>query len=205
VPDRAAKSLGHEETFSKDLYDPDELQRRAARMCEAVATLLLGAESAGRTVTVKVRFADFSLVTRSHTVAVGLNAAPAIQAVAASLLGSVDPSPGVRLLGISVTGLQADDLARQLTFDLTGGGAGHQGDVGTGGAMAAEPAGASEAGARAAHLQEQWSDVATALSGIRDRFGAGAVGPAALVGEDGLEIPRRGAAQWGPAAEPGEP
>jgi hypothetical protein len=71
--------------------------------------------------------------------------------------------------------------------------------------MAAEPAGASEAGARAAHLQEQWSDVATALSGIRDRFGAGAVGPAALVGEDGLEIPRRGAAQWGPAAEPGEP
>ena len=62
-----AKSIGHEETFSQDLVDPLELERHALRMAESVATMLRGEGSSCRTVTVKVKFRDFSMQTRSHT------------------------------------------------------------------------------------------------------------------------------------------
>ena len=69
TPDRPAKSIGHEETFSQDLVDPRELERHVLRMAESVATMLRGSSSAARTVTVKVKFRDLSLQTRSHTLA----------------------------------------------------------------------------------------------------------------------------------------
>jgi DNA polymerase-4 len=65
TPDRPAKSIGHEETFSQDLVDPTELERHVLRMAESVATMLRGSSSAARTVTVKVKFKDLSLQTRS--------------------------------------------------------------------------------------------------------------------------------------------
>ena len=67
TPNRPAKSLGHEETFSEDLVDPAALERHVLRMAESVATMLRGSSTAARTVTVKVKFRDLSLQTRSHT------------------------------------------------------------------------------------------------------------------------------------------
>ena len=67
-PNRPNKSIGHEETFSQDLVDPHELERHVLRMAESVATMLRAAsDSAARTITVKVKFKDLSLQTRSHT------------------------------------------------------------------------------------------------------------------------------------------
>src|SRR5205823_7217022 len=66
-PDRATKSIGHEETYARDNYEPEILRREAVRMSEAVATRLRDLSLAGRTVTVKVRFADFQTITRSRT------------------------------------------------------------------------------------------------------------------------------------------
>ena len=48
-----------------------------------------------------------------------------------------------------------------------------------------------------------WDAAGAALSEVRRRFGESAVGPAALLGEDGLHLKRQGDTQWGPAA-PGE-
>ncbi|TMK89245.1 MAG: DNA polymerase IV [Actinobacteria bacterium] len=115
-PDRAAKSIGHEETYAHDRYEPDVLRREAVRMGEAVAARLRELGQAGRTVTVKVRFADFQTITRSRTVAEPVDTGPAVAAVACELLDQVDPTPGVRLLGVSASNL-APKEARQLSLD----------------------------------------------------------------------------------------
>jgi DNA polymerase-4 len=178
VPDRPAKSIGHEETFARDIDDPDDVRHRAGVMAEVVATQLRAHELTGRTVSVKVRFGDFTLVTRSHTVARPIDTAPALQAVCNALLESLDVTPGIRLLGVSVSGLAEAGGSEQLAFDLD----------------------ASEGlGDRASRLQTQWQGVTTALDEIRERFGAASVGSAAAVGPDGLEVRERRRAAWGPA------
>jgi len=115
-PDRAAKSIGHEETYAHDRYEPDVLRREAVRMGESVAARLRELGQAGRTVTVKVRFADFQTITRSRTVAEPVDTGPAVAAVACELLDQIDPTPGVRLLGVSASNL-APKEARQLSLD----------------------------------------------------------------------------------------
>ncbi len=103
-PNRPNKSIGHEETFSEDLIDPHELERHVLRMAESVATMLRGAASSARTITVKIKFKDLSLVSRSHTMERPIATGGAIGQVAAALLSSVDPGEGIRLLGVSASG-----------------------------------------------------------------------------------------------------
>jgi DNA polymerase IV len=116
VPEQAPKSIGHEETFTHDHHDHGTLGRELVRMADAVAGRLRRHGLVGRTVTVKVRFGDFRTITRSATAAVALDEGPAIARSARALLEAVDPTPGVRLLGVSVSGLVAGG-ARQLTLD----------------------------------------------------------------------------------------
>jgi DNA polymerase-4 len=116
VPDSKAKSIGHEETFAKDHHTHGTLDRELLRLADAVATRLRKAGVTGRTVQVKVRFHDFQTITRAETVPEGLDESGALLKVGRRLLAGVDPSPGVRLLGISVSQL-AEGAARQLTFE----------------------------------------------------------------------------------------
>jgi DNA polymerase IV len=176
-PNRPSKSIGHEETFSEDLVDPQELERHVLRMAESVATMLRAASSAARTITVKVKFKDLSLQSRSHTLERPVATGGAIGQVAAALLSGVAPGEGIRLLGVSASGL-APGGVDQLAFDL-GDGLG--------------------ADNRSATAREQsWTDVTVAVDAIRDRFGKSAVGTASMVGEDGMEVPARRDAPWGP-------
>jgi len=115
-PDRAAKSIGHEETYAHDHYEPEVLRREAVRMAESVAARLRELGQACRRVTVKVRFADFQTITRSRTVPEPVDTGVALAAVACELLDLVDPSPGVRLLGVSASNL-APRHAQQLSLD----------------------------------------------------------------------------------------
>jgi len=219
VPDRAAKSLGHEETFRHDIYDLAELQRRAGPMAEAVAGHLRSNCLTARTVTVKVRFGDFSLITRSHSLTMALDTAPALHAVCTALLDAVDVTAGVRLLGVSVSGLQSSGAAQQLSFDLSNGdpastaatGSPDRGAaphsvptavaVGSGGADSASGT-ASQGASRATRLQAQWQEVTAALDDIRERFGSDAVGLAASIGAEGVHPAGRGRDYWGPSDEP---
>ncbi len=177
TPSRPSKSIGHEETFSQDITDGAVLERHVLRMAESVATMLRGAGSAARTVTVKVKFADLSLQTRSRTVPHALNTGGAIGQVAAELLVGVDPGDGVRLLGVSASGLQAGGVD-QLSFDL--------GD------------GLVEQNTSAVATEQSWHDVTAAVDAVRDRFGSNAVGSAVAVTDEGVRIPARRDAPWGP-------
>jgi DNA polymerase IV len=216
VPDQAAKSIGHEETFGSDLWDLAELHRHLVRMVDASATALRHAQLSARTVSVKIKFADFSLITRSHTLSSPIDASPAIAAVAAALLDSVDRKLGVRLLGVSLSGFGREEGGTQLSLDLGGveaGPDGRAGEVegargpgvggGAGGGLPPLSAGAGDpvlrADDEAERIQRSWGPVTAAVDAIRARYGGSSVGPASLVGADGLRIRRRGEAQWGPS------
>ncbi len=196
VPEQAAKSIGHEETFATDLWDRADLHRRLQRMVDAAATGLRASGKAARTVTVKLRFGDFGQVTRSHTLDSPIDAGPAIGVVASALVDSVERDRGVRLLGVSLSGLVDPGGGTQLRLALG-------------------PAGEAPAAARlgeevdpvdpmvvahedAERLQGSWSAVTAAVDAIRVRYGGESVGPASLVGADGVQVRRRGDAQWGP-------
>ena len=203
VPDQDAKSIGHEETFSSDLWELEELQRRLQRMVDASATALRKSERAARTVTVKLRFGDFTQITRSHTLDGPVDATPAIATVAAALLDSVDLSKGIRLLGISLTGLVEPGVGTQLRLDLepVEQPFGRPDPMGAGvdGGSDGDPAGAVRtAGLEAGRLQESWGSVTDAVDSIRARYGGAAVGSASLVTAEGIHVRRRGEAQWGP-------
>ncbi|MGH9035933.1 MAG: Y-family DNA polymerase, partial [Acidimicrobiia bacterium] len=111
-PDRETKSIGAEETFPKDVYDPEFLRAEAGRLAERVGSRLREHGMAGRTVTIKVRYPDFRTITRSTTVAEPTSAAADIARQAVDLLGKVEVHLGVRLLGVSVHNLVAG-TARQ--------------------------------------------------------------------------------------------
>lgn len=116
VPDRDAKSIGHEETYPVDHTDPAVLAREVVRLADAVAARLRTEGVAGRTVTLKVRFADFRTITRSRTVKDALANGPELARVANDLLSGVDVVVGVRLLGVSASNL-APPPASQLALD----------------------------------------------------------------------------------------
>jgi DNA polymerase IV len=115
-PEREAKSIGHEETFDVDRTEPAELRRELVRLADAVAHRLRQAGVGARTVTLKIRFAaGFRTITRSVTLPDPIDLAPEIVAALDPLLGAIDPSAGVRLLGVSGSNLAAP--VRQLTLD----------------------------------------------------------------------------------------
>jgi DNA polymerase-4 len=116
VPDQALKSVGHEETFAEDHHSYESLEREAVRMGDAVAARLRANGLAGRTITIKVRFHDFRTITRASTLPAPVDSATAIVRAAKALLAGVDPSPGVRLFGVSVSGF-APGAGRQLSLD----------------------------------------------------------------------------------------
>ena len=116
VSDQATKSIGHEETYPRDLYDEADLRREVIRLSDSVAARLRAAGLACRTVTLKVRYADFQTITRSHSEPAPVDTGPAIAAVAEGLLDDVDLGRGVRLLGVSGSNL-AEPGGRQLTLD----------------------------------------------------------------------------------------
>ena len=179
-PDRLVKSIGHEETFATDLHEPAPLQREIVRLSDSVGSRLRAAGMVGRTVTLKVRFGDFTTITRSRSLPGPLLSASEIARASKSLLEAVDVSPGVRLIGVSVSSLEPREAN-----------AGHQ--------LELIAVGSEHTVAAAPHSGEvAKGEVDSAVGAIRRRYGAGAVGPATVVGPKGLRVKRPGDAQWGP-------
>jgi DNA polymerase-4 len=116
VPDQRPKSIGHEETFARDHHQLETLRHELVRLGDSVASRLRAAGVAGRTVSIKVRFNDFRTITRAVTLATAVDTGPDVVRAATGLLEKVDPTPGVRLLGIHVSQL-SDQSARQLSLD----------------------------------------------------------------------------------------
>lgn len=113
TPERESKSISVEDTFERDLTDPALLSALAERMAARVAERLVKHRLSGRTVTLKARLYDFTTLSRSATLPGPTDDVRAIARLARRLLGEIDASGGVRLLGVGVSGLSdwvQDDL-----------------------------------------------------------------------------------------------
>jgi DNA polymerase-4 len=108
VPNRETKSSGSESTYARDLTDLAEMRDEIGEMAGQAAAWLVRRSLLARTVTIKVRYSDFTTVTRSHTAPPTREAAGIIQR-AVELLDRTDaPRRPVRLLGVSVHNLCSD-------------------------------------------------------------------------------------------------
>jgi DNA polymerase IV len=101
-------SISQEETFERDIADPERLHDELRRMAIPLATHLQGRALVARTVTTKVRYPDFSIRTRSTSLPVGIDEAERIGDLACSLLDrALRDRPGpLRLVGVGVSGLE---------------------------------------------------------------------------------------------------
>ena len=99
------KSIGEEETYETDLFDVAEVKRNIARQSEVVAQRLRKKELAARTVSLKIRFADFTTVTRAKTRPDATALAEEIEETALELLQKIPIRQGVRLTGVTASGL----------------------------------------------------------------------------------------------------
>jgi DNA polymerase-4 len=105
-PHRESKSSSTENTYAEDLTSLEEIRAELERMGRENAEWLQRHQLAARTVTIKVRYADFKTVTRSHTLSMPTDDADVIGSWALELLARTEAgSRPVRLLGVRVTGL----------------------------------------------------------------------------------------------------
>ncbi len=104
-PDR---SIGAEETFDRDVDDPARIRRELLRLAERTASRLRESGQVGRTVSVKIRFADFTTITRSRTLADPTDVSHDIYGAACDLVDRLGLQRArLRLVGVRVEGLRA--------------------------------------------------------------------------------------------------
>jgi DNA polymerase-4 len=109
VPNRETKSSGSENTYAEDLTDPAVMRREIAEMAADASRWLAHRGLLARTVVIKVRYSDFTTVTRSHT-APATREESALVARAVELLDKTDAARRpVRLLGVSVHNLRSEE------------------------------------------------------------------------------------------------
>jgi DNA polymerase-4 len=105
-PDRPYKSVSAERTFIEDLIDPDLLAAELARVAVYAWDRVERAEVAGRTVTLKVKYGDFTIITRSKSFDWSIPDLDTFTTAGQTLLASLHPlSKGIRLLGLGLHNL----------------------------------------------------------------------------------------------------
>lgn len=103
-PFRETQSVGAEDTFPEDLFDEEELHRELERIAVVVAQRLDKHQLKGRTVTLKIKYSNFKIITRSKSFGDPVDEALVIANTAKELLeGTMPPPRGIRLLGISMS------------------------------------------------------------------------------------------------------
>jgi len=121
VPNRVRKSVGAENTFPRDLTSFDEMKAELGPLVDKVWEYCAGTGVRGRTVTLKIKFADFQIITRSRSSVAPIPDSSTLASMSTELLTGQFPMPkGVRLLGVSLSSLSADsaDDDRQMIFEL---------------------------------------------------------------------------------------
>jgi DNA polymerase-4 len=145
------KSIGAEETFGTDIADPEQIRRELLRLAGRTARGLRSSGHVAKTISVKLRRADFSTITRSRTLSEPTDVAQQIYATACELYSASGLADGVllRLVGVRASGLSpASQAGTQLAL-----------------------------GERA----DAWRQAETAMDQIIRRFGSGALRPGSLV------------------------
>jgi DNA polymerase-4 len=151
-PHGVEKSVGHENTFAHDVADPEILRRELLDQSERVAVRLRKGGFKGRTVALKLRFADFTTITRSRTLPEPTDTGRRIYEQAVELLGEVELR-GRRIRLIGVRAEQLSDGDAPVDFALWGD-----------------------------DDSDGWRDAEGVMDAASARFGSGAIRPAALLG-----------------------
>jgi DNA polymerase-4 len=118
-PDRERKSLGSETTFPEDRIDPVQIEAGVIAMANDVWAWCEKANSRGRTVTVKIKWSDFQISTRSRSMEMTIQTREKLHQVAIDLIRLVfPPRKGVRLVGVTLSRFrsQAVGEAAELPF-----------------------------------------------------------------------------------------
>ena len=155
VTERLEKSIGHETTFEHDISEVQLLHRELLRQANQVAVRLRQAGLEGRTVALKLRFSDFSTISRSKTLAEPTDLGRQIYEEARGIFDGLNllQEQRVRLIGVRMEQLvEAGSVFRQpLLWEEEG------------------------------EVSDDWRDAERAMDKLADRFGRGMVGPASLV------------------------
>jgi len=114
-PERKVKSVGHEETFERDIENVEAARKKILSLCTRVARRMRRHEIRGKTLTLKVKYSDFRQITRATTMAHATDDAVEIFSGACRLLRNTEAGKRpIRLLGISVSRLELPGQGEQL-------------------------------------------------------------------------------------------
>src|SRR5580698_5328692 len=119
-PDRERKSSGSETTFSEDLTDPVQIEAAVIAMADDVWACCEKANARGRTVTVKIKWADFQISTRRRSMDATIRTREKLYQLALGLIRSVFPPPkGIRLVGVTLSNFQAQSDSEAVELPLS--------------------------------------------------------------------------------------
>jgi len=114
-PVRVRKSIGSETTFAEDILDYARLSAELYQIVGQVARVLAQKQTGGRTLSLKVRYSDFTTITRSCTTAQGFFSVADILASLPRLLAATEAGRRkIRLLGVTVANLCSEQEARRM-------------------------------------------------------------------------------------------
>lgn len=109
TPHEPEKSLSAEQTFERDMDDLRLVQRELLRLCGRVGARLRDAGLVTRTITIKIRFADFTTLTRSRTLAEGTDVNRELYRTASELMAGL----GLQRVRVRLVGVRAEALLRR--------------------------------------------------------------------------------------------
>jgi DNA polymerase-4 len=119
VPGRPRKSSGSETTFSNDLTDPADIEAGVQAMADEVWAWCEKARAFGRTVTVKIKYADFQQATRSRTLPATVTSQETLRDVSIGLVRTVfPPAKGIRLVGVTLSSFERPDSTSPEQLEL---------------------------------------------------------------------------------------
>ncbi|CAN2194546.1 DinP Nucleotidyltransferase/DNA polymerase involved in DNA repair [Candidatus Nanopelagicaceae bacterium] len=106
IPDEPEKSIGNEETFARDIDSPEEILREFLRMSEKATARLRERNLYAKTISIKIKFADFTSITRSKTVPLAIDGTQEVYEIVKKLyLALRNDGARIRLVGVSLGNL----------------------------------------------------------------------------------------------------
>jgi DNA polymerase-4 len=113
-PDRERKSSGSETTFPEDLTDPARIEAGVMAMADDVWAWCEKTNCRGRTVTVKIKWANFQISSRSRSIEAAIETSDKLHELALELIRTVfPPQRGIRLVGVTLSNFRSPNTARE--------------------------------------------------------------------------------------------
>jgi len=104
---RIRKSIGKERTYAKLLYSEEDIKKELTLLAQKVENSLTKHDKKGRTIVLKIRYADFSILTKRKSLNLATQDKEQIERTAHEIYDSLEEQPrGIRLLGLTVTGFE---------------------------------------------------------------------------------------------------